>query len=121
MLLTNKVAVVYGAGGAVGSVVARGFAKEGARGFAAGRRMEPVERVVKEIVAEGGAAEAAAVDALDEAAVERHLDGVIKSAGRLDISLQRDRHSAAGYSRHSTDRLGSVGIDMLEEAVVGAQ
>ena len=36
MLLTNKVIVVYGAGGAVGSAVARAFAKEGARVFATG-------------------------------------------------------------------------------------
>ena len=34
MLLTNKIIVVYGAGGAVGSAVARAFAKEGARVFA---------------------------------------------------------------------------------------
>jgi NAD(P)-dependent dehydrogenase (short-subunit alcohol dehydrogenase family) len=54
VLLTNKVAVVYGASGAVGSVVARAFAKEGARVFATGRRPEPVERVVKDIVADGG-------------------------------------------------------------------
>ncbi len=55
----------------MGSIVARTFAKEGARVFATGRRPEPVERVVKEIVADGGLAQAAQVDALDETAVER--------------------------------------------------
>jgi NAD(P)-dependent dehydrogenase (short-subunit alcohol dehydrogenase family) len=107
VLLTNKVAVVYGAGGAVGSVVARAFAKEGARVFATGRRLDPVERVVKEIVAAGGAAEAAAVDALDEAAVERHLDGVIKSAGRVDISF-----NAIGIPQQ-----GIQGIPLIEISV----
>ena len=107
MLLTNKVAVVYGAGGAVGSIVARTFAKEGARVFATGRRPEPVERVVKEIVADGGVAQAAQVDALDETAVERHLDDVIKSAGRVDISF-----NAIGIPQQ-----GIQGIPLIELTV----
>ena len=107
MLLTNKVAVVYGAGGAVGSVVARAFAKEGARVFATGRRPDPVERVVKDIVADGGVAQAAPVDALDETAVERHLDDVITSAGRVDISF-----NAIGIPQQ-----GIQGIPLIELTV----
>jgi NAD(P)-dependent dehydrogenase (short-subunit alcohol dehydrogenase family) len=87
MLLKGKVIVVYGAGGAVGSAVSRAFANEGAQVFATGRRLEPVTRIVKEIVAAGGAAEAAQVDALDEQAVEHHLDNVIKKAGKIDVSF----------------------------------
>src|SRR5262245_12757812 len=87
MLLTNKVVGVYGAAGAVGSSVARAFAKEGARVFATGRRLEAVERVVKEIVAAGGKADAGQVDALDENAVEQHLDSVIRKAGKVDVSF----------------------------------
>jgi NAD(P)-dependent dehydrogenase (short-subunit alcohol dehydrogenase family) len=37
MMLKNKVAVIYGAGGAVGSAVARAFAREGAKLFLTGR------------------------------------------------------------------------------------
>ena len=59
MLLTDKVAVIHGAGGAIGSAVARTFAREGARLFLAGRRLAPVEEVAHGIVAEGGEAEAA--------------------------------------------------------------
>ena len=33
MLLENKVAVIYGAGGPIGGAVARAFAREGARVF----------------------------------------------------------------------------------------
>jgi predicted amino acid dehydrogenase len=40
MLLQNEVAVVYGAGGAVGSAVAKGFAWEGAKVFLTGRKPE---------------------------------------------------------------------------------
>ena len=37
MLLENKVAVIYGACGAIGSAVAKAFAREGARVFLSGR------------------------------------------------------------------------------------
>ncbi len=87
MLLKNKVAVVYGAGGAIGGAVARAFAAEGAQVFVTGRRRAPVEQVAVEIVAAGGTAQAAAVDALDEEAIEGHLESVIERAGRVDISF----------------------------------
>ena len=56
MMLNDKVAVIYGAGGAV----------------------------AEDIVCVGGSAEAAEVDALDEQAVGRHLQSVIDKAGRFD-------------------------------------
>src|SRR5258708_36214298 len=87
MLLKNKVAVIYGDGGASGSAVARAFAREGAKLFLTGRPRARVEVVAKEIVSAGGSAEAAEVDALDEQAVGKHLQSVIDKAGRVDISL----------------------------------
>ncbi|WP_027006338.1 SDR family oxidoreductase [Conexibacter woesei] len=84
MILTNKVAVIYGAGGAIGGAIARELAAEGARVFLTGRRAEPVEAVAAAI---GPAAEAAVVDALDEPAILAHLDGVVATAGRVDISF----------------------------------
>jgi NAD(P)-dependent dehydrogenase (short-subunit alcohol dehydrogenase family) len=45
MMLKNQVAVIYGAGGAVGSAVARAFAREGAKLFLTGRHRAPVEAV----------------------------------------------------------------------------
>jgi len=87
MLLTNKIAVIYGAGGAIGGAVARAFASEGARVFLSGRNLAPVEAVAKDIVSAGGLADTAEVDALDERAVDEHLQSVIDTAGRLDISF----------------------------------
>ncbi|WP_280436253.1 SDR family NAD(P)-dependent oxidoreductase [Nocardia carnea] len=87
LLLENKNAVIYGAGGAVGHAVARTFAREGARVFLAGRTASRVETVAEEIAAGGGAAEATQVDALDETAVAEHLDAVIEKAGGVDISF----------------------------------
>ena len=87
MLLQDKVAVIYGAAGAIGCAVARAFAAEGARLFLTGRQLAPVEAIAKQIVAAGGSAEAAEVDALDEQAVDQHLQSVTDTAGHLDISL----------------------------------
>jgi NAD(P)-dependent dehydrogenase (short-subunit alcohol dehydrogenase family) len=87
MMLKDKVAVIYGAGGAIGGAVARAFADEGARLFLTGRLQAPVDAVAKDIVSAGGSAEAAEVDALDEQAVEEHLRSLIDQAGRVDISF----------------------------------
>jgi len=87
MMLSDKVAVVYGAGGAVGGAVARAFASEGATVFLTGRHLASVEILAEEIVAAGGSAEAAEVDALDEQAVDEHLQSVIDETGRVDISF----------------------------------
>ncbi len=86
-LLKDKVAVIYGAGGGIGSAVARAFASEEANLFLTGRHLAPVKLVANEIVSAGGFAEAAEVDALDEQAVDKHLQSVIDKAGRLDISF----------------------------------
>jgi NAD(P)-dependent dehydrogenase (short-subunit alcohol dehydrogenase family) len=87
MMLRDKVAVVYGAGGGIGGAVAQAFAREGARLFLTGRDPAPVEVVAKEIESSGGSAEPAQVDALDERAVDTHLQHVMDDVGRVDISF----------------------------------
>jgi NAD(P)-dependent dehydrogenase (short-subunit alcohol dehydrogenase family) len=87
MMLNDKVAVIYGAGGAIGGAVARAFAREGAKLFLTGRGRPPVEVVAKNIVSAGGYAEAAQVDTLDERAVDEHLRSVVDKARRIDISF----------------------------------
>jgi 3-oxoacyl-[acyl-carrier protein] reductase len=87
MLLSNKSAVIYGAGGAIGGAVARAFAREGARLFLAGRTLARLDAVAREISAAGGVAETARVDGLDEQSVEKHIADVAKKAGRTDVSF----------------------------------
>jgi NAD(P)-dependent dehydrogenase (short-subunit alcohol dehydrogenase family) len=87
MLLRDKTAIVHGAAGAIGSAVARAFAREGAFVFLAGRHIAPLRAVADDIIAAGGRAEADEVDALDEAAVERHARRVVDAAGRIDACL----------------------------------
>lgn len=87
MLLENKSAIIYGAGGSIGAGVARTFAREGARVFLVGRTREKLEAVAKEVMVSGGSAEVAVVDALDEQAVDAHAQAVAAQAGGIDISI----------------------------------
>jgi 3-oxoacyl-[acyl-carrier protein] reductase len=84
MLLDTKTAVVYGAGGAIGSAVARAYAREGAEVHLAGRTRGTLEEVAQRIRHDGGAAHVAEVDVLDREAVARHADGVAVNGG-IDI------------------------------------
>jgi NAD(P)-dependent dehydrogenase (short-subunit alcohol dehydrogenase family) len=65
MKLKAKNAQVYGAGGAVGSAVARAFARDGARVFLAGRTRASLEVVANGIRGAGGLAETVQTDAFD--------------------------------------------------------
>lgn len=87
MMLKDKVAVTYGAGGGIGGAVARAFASEGARVFVTGRNRAPVDLVAADVNSSGGTAEAATIDALDEQAVDDHLGYVVDRAGSVDISF----------------------------------
>ena len=86
-MLEDKTAVIYAAGGAIGGAVAKAFAHEGARLFLTGRDVAKIDAVAREIAAAGGSAETAQVDALDEDAVEEHLNSVVERAGGVDISF----------------------------------
>src|SRR5947209_17497883 len=85
MLLENKVAVIYGAGGPIGGAVARALAREGARVFLAGRTRAKLDTVANEIRSTGGSASTIVVDALDEQAVDSCVDAVVEPAGSLAI------------------------------------
>jgi NAD(P)-dependent dehydrogenase (short-subunit alcohol dehydrogenase family) len=93
-LLADKTAVIYGGGGAIGGAVARGFAREGATVFLAGRTRAPLEAVADAIRAAGGEAETAELDALDERAVDAHADEVAARADGIDISFNAISHNS---------------------------
>jgi NAD(P)-dependent dehydrogenase (short-subunit alcohol dehydrogenase family) len=105
-MLANKCAVVFGAAGSIGAAVAREFATEGAKVFLAGRTKAGLEAVAKQITAEGGEAQAAVVDALDDAGVNRYLDDVAKQAGKIDIIIDLTGPLASEYGN------GKVAVEL---------
>ncbi len=85
MLLNGRVAIVYGASGAVGGAVSKAFAREGAYVFLVARNTAGLDRVCGEIRTAGGRAEVAAVDATDHAAVEAHFERIAATAGPVRV------------------------------------
>ncbi|HZM77786.1 MAG TPA: SDR family oxidoreductase [Candidatus Limnocylindrales bacterium] len=79
MLLTDKVAVIYGGGGAIGGAIARAFQREGAEVFLAGRTKATLNAVTEHD-------HTYEVDALDEAAVNNFVTKVFARTGRIDIT-----------------------------------
>lgn len=86
-LLEHKNAIFYGAGGGIGSGVARAFAREGAHVLPAGRTAATLDAVASDIRAAGGQAEVAVVDALEGQAVTEHVRAVVDGFGSLDVSF----------------------------------
>ena len=86
-LLAGKVAVIYGAAGAIGGAVSRAFAREGAQLFLTGRTLERVAAMAKELGETGAVASPALVDAMDREAVEAHLADLVRSVGHIDITF----------------------------------
>ena len=83
--LSDKRALVFGAGGSIGSAVAKEFAARGAEVFLSGRTKSRVEEVAQQINSSGGRAHASAIDALDDTAVNDYVDGIVKQTGRIDV------------------------------------
>jgi len=57
MILHNKNAIIYGAGGSLGSAVAKALADAGAKVFLTGRNVDSIQRVANKIRESGGNAE----------------------------------------------------------------
>ena len=85
--LEGRTAIVYGAAGGLGTGISTAFAAASAHVFLVGRTKETLEQLATDIVAAGGTADVAVLDALDEAAVSAHAASVVEQTGRLDVSL----------------------------------
>ncbi len=83
--LSNKVAIVPGGGGAIGSALARGLAEAGAAVALAGRTKENLDRAAAAINDSGGRAITIVADATDADDAQRSIDETVARLGRLDI------------------------------------
>jgi 3-oxoacyl-[acyl-carrier protein] reductase len=111
-ILQGKRAVVFGAGGSIGTAVAKEFAAEGAEVFLAGRTQSSVEAVARSIAANGGKAQAAVIDTLNDAAVNQYFDGIVKPGGKIDIVLDAAGPLAREYGN------GKIAIELPVEEFI---
>ena len=83
--LSDRAAIVTGAGSGIGRASARLFAREGASVLAVDREQASLEEVVREIGREGGHAVAFVADTAREPEVEGYVAEALARFGRLDV------------------------------------
>ena len=115
MLLKDKIAVVYRAGGGVGSAIARKFALEGSLVYITARRFESIKKLADEISRSGGTAKAAKVDALEEKAIEGHLDSIaLHRRGTSVCILTRNKNAKLPAGWISYEDFAAAILDEIE-------
>jgi 3-oxoacyl-[acyl-carrier protein] reductase len=95
MKLANKAALVTGAGGGLGSAIAKRLASEGASVLCTDLALARCQEVASEIVAAGGKAEAYQADVSDPAQCEAQVAETIRRYGTVDILV-----NSAGIALH---------------------
>lgn len=85
--LTDKVALITGAGRGIGRGLALGFAREGAYVVLVSRTSQELEDVAAEARALGVQALAIAADVRDEPAVQAAVDAAVGQFGHIDVLL----------------------------------
>ena len=83
-LLAGKVVFITGASRGIGAAAARLFAREGAAVVLAARSADVLDKLVEEIRAGGGVADAVTMDLADRASIRAAVDRVAELHGRLD-------------------------------------
>jgi len=94
--LENKVAIITGGNSGIGRATAMLFCKEGAKVVISSRREAENDKVVKEIMGQGGEIMAVQADLSKMEACKKVVDETIKKYGRIDILVNNagiaDRH-----------------------------
>jgi len=85
--LNEKVALVLGGGGGLGSAIALALGREGARVVVAGRTGETVAKSADAIRATGGQALALTWDLADLGSIDAHIDKIESEFGPVDILI----------------------------------
>lgn len=93
----NKIVVITGAASGLGLGFAKEIAKAGGIVVASDVNLEGVQKVVAEIDAAGGKAEAHQLDVRDSAAVTALVDGTVEKHGRIDYIFNNAGIAVQGF------------------------
>ncbi len=111
--LKDKVAVITGGGGVLGSVMAQSLADQGVNIAILDLSLEAADNVAEKIREAGGKAHAVKVDVLNKASVEASLADVKKTFGKIDILI----NGAGGNKKEATTSDTLSFFDLDAEAV----
>lgn len=114
MRLQNKIAVITGSGGAIGSVTAKRFAREGAKVVITDINVEGGQKTVKDIQAGGGEAIFIEADITKVSECQKMIRMTVDTFGRVDvlfnnagIELFKPMHE---YTEEDYDRVVDVSL-----------
>ncbi|WP_041834037.1 SDR family NAD(P)-dependent oxidoreductase [Actinoplanes sp. N902-109] len=108
-LLNGKVIVITGASRGIGAAAARVFAREGAAVVLGARSTDALERVVRDIRAGGGVADAVPLDLADRTSISAAVDRAAQLHGRLDGAFN---NGATGQPPGPLDTTSDETIDL---------
>lgn len=113
--LENRVALVTGGTGVLGSAMAQGLVAAGARVAILGRRADAGERVAGEIRGTGGEALAVAADVLDRSELERAAAEIRQHLGPVDILVNAAGGNQAGATTSEELPFFDLGLDAVQQ------
>ena len=111
--LAGQVAVVTGGGGVLCGAMSRALGRLGVQVAVLDLFEQAAQKVVDEIVAQGGEAVAVTCDVLDRASVEDARDTVLKRWGRVDILV----NGAGGNKKQATTSPDLSFFDLPPDAI----
>ena len=114
--IRGRVAVITGGYGVLGSAIARGLARAGARVAIVGRRSDAAEREAGVIIHEGGEAMALLADVLDREQVQHATEQLIREWGRIDILVNAAGGNVA-RARSDTMSVFEIPLDAFDEVL----
>ncbi len=111
--VSGQVAVVTGGGGVLCGAMSRALAKAGVKVAVLDIFPEAAQKVVDDIVAEGGEAMAVKADVLSRESLEAARDAVLEKWGRVDILI----NGAGGNKKQATTTPDQPFFDLPPDAV----
>jgi dihydroflavonol-4-reductase len=107
----QKVAVVTGASGGIGAIVARRLAALGYRIFLVARRTDRLDALASEIQAEGGRADVLAVDLVRPEGVQAVFDAVMETGNGIDVLVN---NAGFGWYGYCSDMPWETALEMIQ-------
>jgi NAD(P)-dependent dehydrogenase (short-subunit alcohol dehydrogenase family) len=114
--IRGRIAAITGGYGVLGSAIARGLARAGARIGIIGRRADAAEREAGVITHEGGEAIAIVADVLDRDATHRAAAQLIREWGRIDILVNAAGGNVA-RARSDSISVFEIPLDAFDEVL----
>ncbi|MBE3064287.1 MAG: SDR family NAD(P)-dependent oxidoreductase, partial [Spirochaetes bacterium] len=107
----QKVAVVTGASGGIGAIVARRLATLGYRIYLVARRTDRLDTLASEIQAEGGRADVLAVDLARPEGVQAVFDAVMETGDGIDVLVN---NAGFGWYGYCSDMPWETALEMIQ-------